>query len=241
VVDRARAFKRLVDEFGLSHGDVGKKVGKSRVYVSNSLRVLMLSEEILAALSEGKITEGHTRPILMLVDRPEEQKVLFKEIMAKKINVRDAELIARKIATERSRIKTVITDPELAEMEVKLVESLGTRVHIERKGLRGTGKITIDFFSKDDLKNLFLKLEALEAGEGFKSSGEKGLSSVPSANNVPGEKISITQVIEETLGGREAIKEAIKENPTPIDDRPAVEKEKEDNEEDLYSAKNFTI
>src|SRR3990167_4884992 len=64
-VDRARAFDRLAREFGMKHIQIAEKVGKSREYVSNTLRILMLPEEILNALSEGKISEGHTRPLLM--------------------------------------------------------------------------------------------------------------------------------------------------------------------------------
>jgi ParB family chromosome partitioning protein len=110
-VDRARAFDKLAKEFGLKHAEIGKKVGKSREYVSNTLRLLMLPAHILDALSEGKITEGHARPLMMLVDRPEEQETLFKEIMFKKMNVRDAESIARRIAFEKARKQM---DPEVA-------------------------------------------------------------------------------------------------------------------------------
>src|SRR6185436_19027444 len=77
-VDRARAFFRSASEFKFTHNEIAKKMGRSREYVSNSLRILNLPDEILAALSEGKITDGHTRPLLMLVDHPEEQMVLFK-------------------------------------------------------------------------------------------------------------------------------------------------------------------
>jgi len=90
-VDRARAFFRLANEFKFTHGEIAKKMGRSREYVSNSLRILTLPPEIINSLSEGKITEGHTRPILMLADHPEEQLVLFKEIVYKKITVREAE------------------------------------------------------------------------------------------------------------------------------------------------------
>jgi ParB family chromosome partitioning protein len=152
-VDRARAFDKLAKEFGLKHAEIGKKVGKSREYVSNTLRLLMLPAHILDALSEGKITEGHARPLMMLVDRPEEQETLFKEIMFKKMNVRDAESIARRIAFEKARKQM---DPEVADLEEKLKESLGTRVRIEKKD--EGGKITIDFFNGDDLQNIFDKL-----------------------------------------------------------------------------------
>ncbi|MDQ3089870.1 MAG: ParB/RepB/Spo0J family partition protein [bacterium] len=153
VVDRAQAFGKLAKEFGFKHAEIGKKVGKSREYVSNTLRILMLPELILSALSEGKITEGHARPLMMLADRPEEQVTLFKEIIYKKLNVREAEGIARRIAFERAR---KLEDPELVDIEEKLKESLGTRVRIEKK--EEGGKLTIDFFSKDDLQTLYAML-----------------------------------------------------------------------------------
>jgi ParB family chromosome partitioning protein len=152
VVDRARAFLRLTTEFKFTHSEVAKKMGRSREYVSNTLRILSLSEEILKALSEGKITEGHTRPILMLADHMQEQLVLFKEILYKKITVREAERLARKIAYDRVRKKEFMPDPEITELEEEFQEKLGTRVHIDRKELGG--QIKIDFFSTDDLREI---------------------------------------------------------------------------------------
>jgi len=151
VVDRARAFQQLVDQFNFKHIQIAQKVGKSREYVSNSLRILALPEEMLTALSEGKITEGHTRPLLMLVDRKEEQMVLFKEMLYRKMSVREAELNARKIAVDRVR-KAELPDPEIIELEEKLARTFGARVHIE-KNQKG-GKIMIDFFSNDDLRSI---------------------------------------------------------------------------------------
>lgn len=151
-VDRARAFLRLVNEFKFTHNEIAKKMGRSREYVSNSLRILTLPEEILNALSDGKITEGHTRPILMLADHPEEQLVLFKEIVYKKITVREAEKLARKIAYDRVRKKEFMPDPEITELEEEFQEKLGTRVHIDRKELGG--QIKIDFFSTEDLRTI---------------------------------------------------------------------------------------
>ena len=152
VVDRARAFFRLVNEFKFTHNEVAKKMGRSREYVSNTLRILTLPEEILQGLSDGKITEGHTRPILMLADHPEEQLVLFKEIVYKKITVREAERLARKIAFDRVRKKEFMPDPEINELEEQFQDKLGTRVHIERK--ETGGQIKIDFFSTDDLRSI---------------------------------------------------------------------------------------
>ena len=163
-VDRARAFERLVKEFNFKHHEIGKKVGKSREYVSNTLRILSLPEYIVNALSENKITEGHTRPLMMLIDRPREQETLFKEIMFKKLNVREAESIARHIAVERAR---KLIDQELIDIEDQFKEKLGTRVRIEKKPARPNGhsggeeggRVTIDFFNKDDLRALLERID----------------------------------------------------------------------------------
>ena len=152
VIDRARAFFRLANEFKFTHNEIAKKMGRSREYVSNTLRILTLPEEILFGLSEGKITEGHTRPILMLADHPQEQLVLFKEIVYKKITVREAERLARKIAYDRVRKKEFMPDPEITELEEEFQEKLGTRVHIERK--ESGGQIKIDYFSTEDLRTI---------------------------------------------------------------------------------------
>jgi ParB family chromosome partitioning protein len=150
VVDRALAFERLTKEFGLKHIEVGKRVGKSREYVSNTLRILMLPMEMRDALAAGEITEGHTRPLLMLMDRPAEQQTFFHEIIAQRMTVRDAEQLARRIATERIRKQDL--SPELMQLEREFTEKLGTRVRIERKD--NGGKVLIDFFSNDDLDNI---------------------------------------------------------------------------------------
>jgi len=167
-LDRARAFAQLANEFGFKHTEIGKKVGRSREYVSNTIRMLSLPQEVLDALAEGKISEGHTRPILMLCDRPEEQIVLFKEIMFRKLTVREAERIARRVAYEKIRKKELFKDPELSELEDKFTEKLGTRVHIERKGsLDQGGKMIIDFFSNDDLRGIFEMMRNAQSQPGL--------------------------------------------------------------------------
>jgi ParB family chromosome partitioning protein len=159
-VDRAKAFQQFVDEFGYKHVQIAKKVGKSREYVSNSLRLLSLPDEILDALVDGRITEGHARPIMMLRDKPEEQMTLFKEIVHKKLTVRDAESIARRSAQDKIRKKSRDFNPEILKLEKELTEQLGTRVHIETREVGG--KITIDFFSDEDLRNLLALMNTAE-------------------------------------------------------------------------------
>lgn len=156
-LERARAFKRLVDEFGFTHVHVGKQVGKSREYVTNSIRLLALPQEILDALGQGKISEGHTRPLLMLTSKPEEQKTLFKDILLHRLNVRDAERIARHHAAERARRITMELEPEVLEIERQLMDNLGTRVQIERH--QTGGRLTIEFITIADLRGILDKLE----------------------------------------------------------------------------------
>lgn len=150
-VDRARAFEKLFKEFGFTQAEIGKKVGKSREYVTNTLRILMLPENILGFLTEGRITEGHTRPLMMLNDRPEEQAVLVKEILLKKLTVREAEAIARRSAQDKVSARHKI-DPDILSLERALTERFGTRVTIEPREVGG--RLVISFFSAQDLQTL---------------------------------------------------------------------------------------
>ena len=214
VVDRARAFFQLVNEFKFTHNEVAKKMGRSREYVSNSLRILSLPEEILNSLAEGKITEGHTRPILMLADHPEEQIVLFKEILYKKITVREAEKLARKIAYDRVRKKEFMPDPEIVELEEEFQEKLGTRVHIDRKELGG--QIKIDYFSTEDLREILNLIK--------KSGIEKK----------PDEMLE--NYINKNISAESSNNE---QNVETMDDRSKDEIEKDDS--DLYNISNFSV
>lgn len=222
VVDRARAFLRLTSEFKFTHIEVAKKMGRSREYVSNTLRILALPEEVLTALSEGKITEGHTRPILMLADHPEEQIVLFKEIVYKKITVREAERLARKIAYDRVRKKEFMPDPEITELEEEFQEKLGTRVHIDRKELGG--QIKIDFFSTDDLRTILEMIQKAEAGSRPDNLPPQGsMLENYIAQNIPTETTTVTEG----------------DNQAPLDDRTKEEVAEEDNT--LYDISNFSV
>jgi ParB family chromosome partitioning protein len=154
-IDRAKALAKLVDEFGISHAEVGAKIGKSREYVSNSIRLLSLPEHMQQAVVEKEISEGHARTLLALNERPEERETLFKEIVLKKLPVRAAERIARSIAQERVR-KHHRKSPEMVELEKSLTESLGTRVIIEAN--EQGGRLTIDFFSPEDLSAIVSSL-----------------------------------------------------------------------------------
>jgi ParB family chromosome partitioning protein len=160
-VDRALAFKQLAEQFKLSHGQVAEKVGRSREYVSNSIRLLALPENILEALKVGNISEGHARTLLMLNDRPEEQQVVFEEAQLKKLSVRDVERIARGIATDKVRKKTLgEMDHDLLEMEKKFTETLGTRVQIQKTDFGG--RVAIDYFTVEDLEGILARIKEVE-------------------------------------------------------------------------------
>ncbi len=162
-VDRAMAFHQLHEMFNLSHVQIAAKMGRSREYVSNTIRLLALPETILSSLRRGEISEGHARALLMLADRPEEQEVLYREILLKKISVRETERISRKIATERVRKhKWRDTDPGLIEIEKKFTESLGTRVQIKKTEFGGT--VSIDYFDPSELQKLLALIDKHPGG-----------------------------------------------------------------------------
>ncbi len=239
VVDRARAFERLVKEFNLKHIQVAEKVGKSREYVSNTMRILALPEEILNAVSEGKVAEGHTRPLLMLVDYKEEQMTLFKEIVFRKISVREAESIARRTAQDRVRKKDWSAEPDMLALETKFKEMLGTKVTINKVG-RG-GRITIDFYTASDVHKIIDKIS------------ERVITNTPAdaeMNTVSAKEIDASHAKEMDQYVKEKMAESISnatplnisntQDDKPIDDRSKEEINKEENEE-IYSIKNFGI
>ncbi len=228
-LDRAKAFKQLVDDFNMKHTEVAKKIGKSREYVSNTLRLLNLPENMQQALVSRQITEGHTRPLLMLIDRPQEQQTLFKEITIKKMTVREAERAARTIATDRARKQDL--PPELASLERELTETLGTRVQIEKR--ENGGKVRIDFFNDDDIRNL---LKIVQSGQ---------LDTL-AAQVSPAEQ-QVETVTQEEDQNTAQVKESPVYDPVELENNseqepiPKVIEQQEEENDDLYSIKNFSI
>ncbi len=258
-VERARAFLRLQDEFKFTHTQIGQKMGKSREYVSNTLRLLQLPEEILNALSAGKISEGHTRPLMMLSSRPEEQLVLFKEIMFKKVSVREAERMARRIATDKVRKKEYFLDANIVEYEAKLRDALGTRVHIEKKNVGG--QIWIDFFSDEDLQTLLHMLETQKSNVNMLDRFEMRQNEVVTApvvatheNLIPEiqyPEISPTTVVQAetdpevfvdpTLALITDMTHDLDNTPEFLDDRSKIEARNDEEDPDLYNVNSFSV
>lgn len=220
-IDRAKAFDQLIKQFGFKHQEVADKVGKSREYVSNTVRLLTLPEEFQQGLAEGKITEGHCRPLLMLASRPEEQMTLYREILLKKVTVRDAEAIARRIATDRVRKKEYLYSPDILQMEKELGEALRTRVNI-LKNDHGN-RIAIDFTSEDDLRTILSQLVA-------KAEARQLAAAVAPAAGV------VSVAAEDSAG--DVPPPAPEEAVPQLDDRSREEKERDEN---TFDPSNFSL
>ena len=157
VIEEARAYKRLQDEFSLTQEETAARVGKSRSTVANIMRLLNLPIEIQKALQNGKITEGHARTILA-VSNPEKQRALFELILKENLNVRQTEQKVREIAIDSHTRVMRPKDPDLKGKEEELMSLLGTKVIIKKT--RQGGQIVIDYYSNDEFENLFKKLVA---------------------------------------------------------------------------------
>jgi ParB family chromosome partitioning protein len=150
-LEEAEAFHRLTHEFGLSHEALSTTVGKDRSTVTNALRLLKLPKEIREAIARKKLTAGHARAILAL-ESVDEQSRLFKAILTKGLNVREAESFVRGKRNRKAAPKISGHDEHLAELEKRLSRRLVTRVNIHARK-RG-GSIEIRFGSPDELDRL---------------------------------------------------------------------------------------
>jgi len=158
-LERARAYKQLIDEFKLIQREVAGRVGKSREAVANTLRLLTLPEEIQTALYSGQITEGHARAVLMAGDELIKQNEVYKAVLDENLSVRAAESRARQVSGKalipRKR-PSKHDDPRIREWQDRLQERLGTKVQLQRVGDRG--KIVVEFYSEEELRNLVNKI-----------------------------------------------------------------------------------
>ncbi len=234
-VDRALAFEQLSNTFGLSHVQVAKKMGRSREYVSNSIRLLGLPSHMLDALRLAKLSEGHARTLLMLNDRQEEQEVVFQEILLKKLSVREVERIARKIATDKIRkSRPDEFDLQLIEMEKQFTETLGTRVQIQKTDFGG--KLTIDYFSTDDLEVLLSRIKQEYQNAQMSQTPVDTAAAITGATALEITDLPVPQSFSDV-----AIPEAlfIPEVSDETAEDTLIEPEEDDSS--LYSINNFTV
>ncbi len=153
-IEEGFAYKRLIEEFGMSQQQVAEQVGKQRPTVANMMRLLGLPEQIQKAIIDGKLSKGKAKAILSLKSE-KEQLNMFSSMMGDNITVRDVE---SRVASkgQASRKGSVRRDPNLLAQEKLLEESLGTKVQITKRGERG--RIVIDYYSNDELRRLITEL-----------------------------------------------------------------------------------
>ena len=152
VIEEARGIKRLIDEFEMTHESAALSLGKSREAVSNTLRLLNLSEHVQKELLNNRIGMGHARALLSL--SLDQQVMLCQKIITKKMSVRDIEKIVA-----NSRIgSTKNKDEDIARLENDLSEKLGMKVSIQHK-VKGNGTIKINYPSLEQLDLILKKLK----------------------------------------------------------------------------------
>lgn len=151
-LEAAEAYRQLIEDFQLSQEAVAAQVGKSRVAIANTLRLLRLPPEVQQGLREGKITEGHARALLGL-PTSQAQLAAYQTVIRQELSVRKTEELVRMLTGSRpSRLPRPAAPPEILAIEERLRSSLGTKVNL-RHGKKG-GRIIIHYFSDEELNTL---------------------------------------------------------------------------------------
>lgn len=166
-LDEARAFRRLMDEFGLTQERVAQQVGRSRAAVANTLRLLTVAPGVQDAVRDGRITEGHARALAALPDHADQERALAS-VEQRALSVRQTEQLVRQRVRTHDDARTGATetstgvpaDPDLEHMTSRLRESLGTKV-VLTPGRKG-GRIIIDWYESDDLLRLYERLAGVD-------------------------------------------------------------------------------
>jgi ParB family chromosome partitioning protein len=147
-LEEAAAFRHLTEDFGLTQEQVAGRVGKSRVTVTNTLRLLRLPPEAKQALADGTIREGHARALLAL-PTPESQLAALTTVRKKALSVRQTEELVRRLLTAPAP-----KQPELYALEQEFRETLGTKVNLYRNR-KGKGRLIVHFYSEEELQTIY--------------------------------------------------------------------------------------
>ncbi len=152
-LEAAEAYRQMVDDFDLSHEEIAKRVGKSRVTITNTIRLLQLSQQVQDAIVNDQISEGHARALLALRHQ-QAQDAALDTIIRKELNVRQTEEYIRKLSGQTAERKTSIppTSPEVSDLEAKLRTRLGTKVNIHRR--KNGGSVVIHYYSEEELNHI---------------------------------------------------------------------------------------
>lgn len=159
-IERAEAFSRLIEQFGLSHEEAGARVGMDRSSISNHLRLLVLSDTVKDMLGEGLLSMGQARALLGLSDQSQQQ-ALAERAVRQGLSVREVEAEVRKISSGAAMsVKSTrqAKAPFLADLEKQIAEQLGTKVAIKSGRKKGSGTLSIEFYSLDQFDSLVSQL-----------------------------------------------------------------------------------
>ncbi len=160
-IEEAQAYKKLIEDFGYTQDVVAEKVSKSRVTITNSLRLLKLGEKVRQMVIDGQITTGHARALIPIEDL-NEQYLLAQKVFDEKLNVRETEKLVKNLGKTAPRKKgqpknNPSIDAVYAEVSEKCKQALGTKVEVISKD-EGVGLIQIEFYSNDDLEKIIERL-----------------------------------------------------------------------------------
>lgn len=164
-IEEAIAYKRLLEEFNLKQDEVAERVSKSRTAVTNSMRLLKLSDKVQQMIIDDMISTGHARALLA-IDDPELQYTLANKIFDEKFSVRETEKLVKEIKNPKKpkEKKPVANSFIYQDLEEKMKSVFGTKVSIASKG-KGKGKIEIEYYSDDELEHLFDMMMSIKRGE----------------------------------------------------------------------------
>lgn len=154
-LDQAAAYYKLHNEFGLSHEQIAKQVGKERPTISNMIRILGLPEEIRQAIKDNKINYTEARALLM-AENSEQQKDMFEKTLTGKMSSQEVAHKTKRVKVQ-SHTRSVQKDPQLAAYENEIARLLGTRVRIKSFGESG-GNIIIEYYSPEELSGIVEKI-----------------------------------------------------------------------------------
>ncbi len=157
-IEEAEGISRMVETFGMTQDAVSKSLGKSRPYITNSLRLLKLPDYVRDLVSEGKLSAAHGRTVITIEDE-DARKKLCDKIVKEGLSVRETERLAAEIGKPKKKPVKKTKNANVAKVERELKDALGTKVNINQKGNKG--KIEIEYFSKDELERLLEMLKSL--------------------------------------------------------------------------------
>jgi ParB family chromosome partitioning protein len=157
-LEEAVAFQQLIEEFGISQSELAGRVGRSRVAVSNTLRLLHAPEAVKDALLRGHVTEGHARALLGLSSSSDQVEAL-RLVIDQQLNVRQTEqLVRRGLGSEKSSARSEDRDPDERRVEEEFRQALGTQVGFRRRSGGNGGTLTIQVFSDEEMNALYSRL-----------------------------------------------------------------------------------